>query len=156
MLESVDEQVPVLVSSPLREMAGSPVLDDTPSYWVLPTGSGYEPITSPISPSLPMADVSRPPSGLATMGQYLPRDSALLVEESTNIPLLPMPLTPRRIVEEMVLGSAVDSPTGEPVAASSLSMPDLSREGPMTRIKTVQTSVRHTANMVLVSKDTVP
>ena len=41
-----------------------------------------------------------------------------------------MPLTPRPIVEEMVLGSTVGSPTGEPVAAPSLSMPDLSREGP--------------------------
>ena len=130
VLESVDEQVPVLVSSPLREVAGSPVLVDSPSYRASPAGSGYGPITSPISPSLPTPDVARPPSGLATMGQYLPRDGALLVEESTDLPLLPMPLTPRPIVEEMVLGSAVGSPTGEPVAAPSQSMPDLSREGP--------------------------
>ena len=130
VLESVDEQVPVLVSSPFREAAGSPVLDDSQSYRASPTGSGYEPITSPISPSLRTAAVSRPPSGLATMGQYLQRDSALLVEESTDLPLLPIPLTPRPIVEEMVLGSAVGSPTGEPVAAPSPSMPDLSREGP--------------------------
>ena len=41
-----------------------------------------------------------------------------------------MPLTPRPVVEEMVLGSAVGSPTGEPVAAPSQSMPNLSREGP--------------------------
>ena len=77
VLESVYEQVPVLVSSPLREVAGSPVLDDSPSCRVLPTGSGYELITFPISPSLRTADVSRPPSGLATMGQYLLRDSTV-------------------------------------------------------------------------------
>ena len=64
------------------------------------------------------------------MGQFLPWDSSLLVEESTDLPLLPMPLTPRLMVEEMVLGSAVGSPAGEPVSAPSPSMPDLSREGP--------------------------
>ena len=127
---SMDKQVPVLVSSPLREVAESPVLDDSPSYPASPAGSVYGPITSPISPSLRTDDVSRPPSGLAMMDQYLPRDSALLLGESTDFPLLPMPLTPRPIVEEMVLGSAVGSPTWEPVAAPSQSMPDLSREGP--------------------------
>ena len=47
-----------------------------------------------------------------------------------DLALLPMPLTPRPVVEEKVLGSAVGSLTGEPFAAPSLSMPDLSREGP--------------------------
>ena len=64
------------------------------------------------------------------MDQYLPLDSSLLWGESTVLPLLPAPLTPRLIVEEMVPGSAVGSPTREPVAAPSRSMPDLSREGP--------------------------
>ena len=49
---------------------------------------------------------------------------------STDLPLLPAPLNPRPIVEEMVPGSAVGSLTGEPVAAPSRSMPDLSWEGP--------------------------
>ena len=49
-------------------LAGSPVLDNSVSG----------PITSLISPSLRMDDVSRPPSGLAPMDQYLPRDSSLL------------------------------------------------------------------------------
>ena len=109
MLESVDEQVPVLVSSPLREVAGSPVRDAFPSYLASPAGSGYGLITSPISPSLWTDDVSGPPSGLATMDQYLPRDSELLLGESTDLPLLPMPLTPCPMVEEMVLGSIVGS-----------------------------------------------
>ena len=120
----------MLVSSSLREVAGSPVLDNSPSYLASPTGSVSGPITSLISPSLRADDVSRPPSGLAPMDQYLPRDSSLLLGESTDLPLLPAPLTPRPIVEEMVPGSVEGSPTGEPVAAPSQSMPDLSREGP--------------------------
>ena len=52
------------------------------------------------------------------------------MEESTDFPFLPAPLTPHQIVEEMVPGLVEGSPTGEPVAAASLSMLDLSREGP--------------------------
>ena len=88
VLESV--QVPVLVSSPLREVAGSLVRDNSPSFLASPAGSVYGPITSPISPSLRMADVPRQPSGMATM-----------VGESTDVPLLQRPLTPRTIVEGM-------------------------------------------------------
>ena len=113
----------MLVSSRLREVAGSPVRDNSPSFLVSPSGSVCGPLTSPISPSLRMADVPRPPSVLATMDQYLPRDSAPFVGESMDLPLLPRPLTPRPIVEGMVLGSAVGSPTGEPVAARSQCMP---------------------------------
>ena len=56
--------------------------------------------------------------------------SSLLWGKSTDLPLLPAPLTPRPIVEVMVPGSAVGSPPGEPVVAPSRSMTDLSREGP--------------------------
>ena len=124
---SVNDQVSVLVASSLREVVGSPVLDKSPSYLVSPMGSVSEQITSLISPSLRTDDVSRPPSGMAPMDQYLPRDTSLLLGESTDFPFLPAPLTPRLIVEEMVPGS-VGVP--EPVAAASQSMPDLSREGP--------------------------
>ena len=41
-----------------------------------------------------------------------------------------LPLAPRPIVEEVVLGSSVGSPAGEPVSPPSYGMPDLSREGP--------------------------
>ena len=120
----------MLVASTLREVVGSPVLDNSPSYLASPTGSVSGPITSLISPSLRTDDVSRPWSSLAPMDQYLLRDTSLLLGESTDLPILPAPLTPCPIVEEMVPGSAVGSPTGEPVAAASQCMPDLSREGP--------------------------
>ena len=73
---------------------------------------------------------SGPPSGMAPMDQYLPRDPSLLLRESTDFLFLQAPLTYRPIGEKMVSGSAVGSPTREPVVAASLSMPDLSREGP--------------------------
>ena len=111
----MDEQIPVSHTSPLREGAGSPVLDVFPTYTMLPAGSVYGPATSPVSPSFWEDDVSRPPSEMAPMDQYLPRDSEVLLGESTDLPLLAMPLTPRPIVEEMVLGSAVGSPDGEPI-----------------------------------------
>ena len=70
------------------------------------------------------------PSIPATMDQYQSRDGDLLLGDSTDLPLLAMPLMPRLIIEEMVLESSVGSPVGEPVAAPSHGMPDLSREDP--------------------------
>ena len=109
---SVDDQVPVLVASSLQEVVRSPVLDNSPPYLVSPTGSVSGPIPSLLSSSLRTDDVSRPLSGLAPMDQYLQRDTSLLLGESTDLHFLPAPLTPRPIVEEMVPGSAVGSPTG--------------------------------------------
>ena len=62
---SVSDQVPVLAVSPLREVGGSQVLDQSPSYLVSPPGPVSEPIQSRISPSLRTDDVSGPPSGMA-------------------------------------------------------------------------------------------
>ena len=95
-----------------------------------PACSVYEPVTSPITPSLLEDDAYRPLSSPATMDQYLSRDGDLLLGDSTYLPLWAMPLTPRPIVEEMVLGSSVGSTAGDSVAMPSHGMPDLSREGP--------------------------
>ena len=92
--------------------------------------SVYEPATSPITPSLWEDDDNRPPFSPVTMDQYLSREGDLLFGDSTDLPLLVMQLTPRPIVEEMVLGSSVGFPAGEPVVVPSHGMPDLSREGP--------------------------
>ena len=129
---SVADPVPVLVASPLRQVGGSPVLDQSLSHLVSPPGSGSEPLPSRISPSLRTDDVSGPPSVMAPMDQYcrgmLP--CFLGSQRTSHFPFLPAPLTPRRIIEKLVHGSVEGSPTGEPVAAASLSMLDLSREGP--------------------------
>ena len=126
---SVADPVPVFVASPLRQVGGCPVLNQTLSHLVSPPGSASEPILSRISPSLWTDNVSGPPSVMGPMDQYLPRDASLLSGESTDFSFLPAPLTPRQIIEKLVPGSVEGSPTGEPVAAASLSMPDLSREG---------------------------
>ena len=93
-----------------------------------------------MSPVLRSTDVDSPPSGLAAMDQYLPWSASLPVGEITDSPLLPAPLTPRRIVEEQVVsGSVVASPTGEmDVAGGHPRMPDLSREAPLTFTRTVR------------------
>ena len=49
---SNDDQYPIARISPLQEVADSPTLDVFPSYLLSPAGSEYEPVTSPITPSL--------------------------------------------------------------------------------------------------------
>ena len=120
----------MLVASHPREVGGCPVLDRSPSDLVSPPGSVSEPIPSQISPLLRTDYVSRPPSGMAPMDQHLPRDYSLLLGESTDFPFLPAPLTPRPIGEKMVSRLAI--------VAASLSMPDLSREGPLMFIRTLR------------------
>ena len=119
-----DDPDPISRISPLREVADSPILDVFPSYLMSPACSIYEPVTSPIASSLREDDAYRPPSSPATMDQYLSGEGDLLLGESTDL------LTPRPIIEEMVLGSSVGSPAREPVAVPSHGMPDLSQEGP--------------------------
>ena len=66
------------------------------------------------------------------MDQDLPWSASLPVGESADSSLLPAPLTPRRMVEGMVVpGSVVSSPPGDTdVVGGHPSMPDLSLEGP--------------------------
>ena len=87
-----------------------PVLDVFPSYSILPACSVYEPVTSPIPPSLQEdADYRSPPSP-AMMDQYLSSDSDLLLGDAVDLPLLSMLLTPRPVVVDMVPESSVGSP----------------------------------------------
>ena len=85
--------------------------------------------SSPVLRSTP--DVS-PPSGLAAIDQDLSWSASLPVGVSADSPLLPAPLTLRRMVEGMVVpGSVVSSPPGDTDAAGGHPrMPDLSLEGP--------------------------
>ena len=87
--------------SPLWVAADGPVLDVFPSYFISPACSIYEPVTSPITPSLQEDADSSP----ATMDQYLSRDCDLL----GTVDLLSMPLTPHPVVVDMVPESSVGS-----------------------------------------------
>ena len=115
--------------SPLRVAADGPILDVFPSYLILPASSVYEPVISPIKPSLQEDADYRPPPSLATMDQYLSGESDLLLGDTVDLPLLSKPLTPLPVVVDVVMESSVGSPAGEPVVPSD-GMPDLSREGP--------------------------
>ena len=74
VLEAGDDQIPLLVSSPLLGGGRKSGSKCSPLFLASPAGSGYGPVTSPISPSLRMADVPGPPPRMALMNQYLPRD----------------------------------------------------------------------------------
>ena len=93
------------------------MLDLFPTYLISPAQSDYDPVTSPISPSLQEDVGFLPPNSSATMDQYLLGDRDLL--------LLSLPAT-----DDSVPGSPVVSPAGEPVVVPLDMMPDLSREGP--------------------------
>ena len=67
------------------------------------------------------------PNSPATVGQDLPGDSDLLLGDVADLPLLALPLP---TTDNLIPGSSVVSPAGEPVVVSSDIMPDLSREGP--------------------------
>ena len=107
-------QIPELsvVDSPARPAGRSPSRNESLLCQVSPPGSAAEAVPSPTSPVLRSTDNDNPPSGLAAMDQYLPLSASLPVGETTDSPLLPAPLTPRRMVEEQfVPGSVVASPT---------------------------------------------
>ena len=108
---AVADPVPVLVASPLRPVEGSLDLDQSRSHLVSPSDSGSE----PIRPG------SRRRSGQMIFPECHPawlrwtstcrgmlhccRGGGGGGGESTDIPDLPAPLTPRQIIEEMVSGS---------------------------------------------------
>ena len=124
---SVVDSVPLGVAPPARPAGGSPARNESLLCQVSPPGSVVEAVPSPTSAVLRSTDVDSPPSGLAAMDQYLPWSASLLVGETTDSPLLPAPLTPRRMVEEQF----VPGSTGETdVAGGHPRMLDLSREGP--------------------------
>ena len=111
---------------------GDPVRVKSLLCQVSPPGSVSEPVPSPISPLLRSADVVSPPSVLVPMDQYLPWSASLPLGVPMDSPLMPAPLTPRRIIEELVSGSVVASLTREAsVAVAQPRMPDLSWEGPL-------------------------
>ena len=121
--------------SPLWVAADGPILDVFPSYLISPACSVYEPVTSPITPSLQEDADYRPPPSPATMNQYLSGEGNLLLGDMADLLLLSRPLTPLPVVVDVVAESSVTSPAGEPVVVPSDGMSYLSREGPLMCIK---------------------
>ena len=138
-LSAVDS-VPLEVASPARPAGGSPARNESLLCQVSPPGSVAQTVPSPTSPVLRSTPDVSPPSGLAAMDQYLPWSASLPVGETAESPLLPAPLTPRRMVEgQFVPGSVVTSPTGETdVAGATRECRTCLGRAPLTFIRTVR------------------
>ena len=100
---SLVDSVPLEVASPASPAGGSPARNESLLCQVSSPGSVAWAGLSPTSPVLWSAPNVSPPSNLAAMDQYLPWSASLPVGESADFPLLPAPLTPRRMVEEKVV-----------------------------------------------------
>ena len=114
---------------PLREVVGRPTLDLFPSFLISPAQSYYDPATSPITPDLQDDSGFLPPDSPATMDQYIAVDGDLLLGDSSDLPLLSLPLLPILVADVSVPVSAVTPSVGEPILIPSVVPPDLSRGG---------------------------
>ena len=103
--------------------ADGPILDVFPSNQILPACSVFEPVTSPITPSLQEDIDYRPPPSPATMDQYLSGECDLLLGDTVDLPLLSRALTPLPVVVDVAMESSVGSPAGEHVVVSPDGMP---------------------------------
>ena len=108
-----------LSSVPIRVGNALPTRDVFPSYTMSLEYSFYAPATSPITTDVPDTSECLSPGSPAAMDRILAGDGDLLLDCSSDLPMLPLPL----------LTSSVLPP--EPaVAPSAAASPDLSREGP--------------------------
>ena len=108
---SVVDSVPLVVASPARPVGGA-------QFGMSPCCARYRLLAPCLSRSRLRSRHFY--SGCCwTAIWFGPNGSVLAVEcfvasgESTDSPLLPAPLTPHRIIEELVSGSVVASPTGD-------------------------------------------
>ena len=97
---------------------------------ISPAQSYYDPATSPVTSDLQDDSVFIPPDSPATMDQYLAADGDLLLGDSSDLPLLSLPMLPIPVADFSVPVSAVTPSVGEPFPVSSVVPPDLSQEGP--------------------------
>ena len=121
---------------PLRESDERPTIDLFPSYLISPAQSYYDPATSPVTSDLQDDSEFLLPDSPATMDQYLATDGDLLLGDSSELPLLSLPLLPIPVADVSVLVLASTPSVGEQFPASSVASPDLSREGPFDVART--------------------
>ena len=85
---------PVSRFIPLREAEERPTIDLFPSYLISPAQSNYDPATSLVTSDLQDDSESLLPDSPATMDEYLAADGDLLFGDSSELPLLSLPLLP--------------------------------------------------------------
>ena len=115
---------------PLREADERPTIDLFPSYMISPAQSYYDPATSPVTLDIPDVSECLSPESPATMDRYLAEDGDLLLGDSSELPLLSLPLLPVPVADVLVPESTTTPSMGERFPVSSVVSPDLSREGP--------------------------
>ena len=115
---------------PLWEVDERPTIDLFPSFLISPTPSYYDSVTSPITSDLQDDSEFLPPDSPATGDQYIAADGDLLLGDSSDLPLLSLPLLPIPVADVSVPVSAVTPSVGEQFPVSSVVPPDSSREGP--------------------------
>ena len=105
---------PLEADSPAGPAVGSPARDQSLLAQISPSGSVAQAFSSPKSPVLRSMPDDSPPSGAVAMDQDLSWNAPLQMGESSESPLLPAPLTPRRMIAgQFTSGSGVSSPTGK-------------------------------------------
>ena len=106
----------------LRVVNTLPSIDLFPSYTLSPAHSCYAPATSLITTDVPDTSEYLSPGSLAAMDQFLVGDAELLLDCSSDLPMLPLPLLPLPV-------SSVLPPES-----------DLSRDGPFDAGQSVSVS----------------
>ena len=125
--------------APLRVVNSLPTIDAFPTYTISPAVSYYEPSTSPVTPALPETSDYVSPGSPTSMDNFLAGDSSLM-DGTSDLPLLPLPLLPMPDHCVLPLGH-VAAPSPTDAASPSVSvLADLSREGPFDVQRTVSTS----------------
>ena len=120
------------LAPPAGLAVGSPAQCETLLYQTSSPASVASSGLPPPPPRLRSPPTVSPPSGLAALNQDMSWSDSLPLGVSADPPLLPAPLTLRRMVEGMVVPEpVVSSPAGDTdLAGGSQQMPDLSLEGP--------------------------
>ena len=104
---------------PIRVGNTFPTRDLFPSYTISPECSFYAPATSPIRTDMPDTSEYLSPGSPAAMDRILAGDGDLLLDYSSDLPMMLLPLPTSSVL-----------PPEPVVAPSAATSPDLSREGP--------------------------
>ena len=134
---------------PLWVVNALPTIDLFPSYTMSPAHSHYTPATSPITTDVPDTSEYLSPGSSAAMDWFLVGDGDLLLDCSSDLPMLPLPLLPLPASSVPYMESGVAHSPVDQFPSSTATSPDLYREGPFDASQSV--SVSGAAPLVLDS-----
>ena len=129
-----------LSSVPLQVVNALPSLDLFPSYAMSLAHSFYAPATSPITTDVPDTSEYISPGSPAAMDRFLAGDGDLLLDCSSDLPMLPLPLLPLPASSVLPPESVVAHSPVDQFPSSAAASPDLSREGPFDAGQSVSVS----------------